>query len=667
LSTKSTHPKDTSVQRLSATRFSMVVVLTCTLLILIHLMASFFPDLRLWGIDQLHYFSLEARLLLSFFGLLILVPQVNRILAKALDRVFVSISERFKRVNKYLTCTALSLLSLIPFWLMRSKTPLLGDGYIRAHDIGIGRLIEITEPLDFYLHLLISRVFGWDGATTYMVLSCIAGASYIFLTLLICDVLGKDGKEKLFIFLIWFTMGANQLFFGYIESYTFMYTILCAYLLFSIRYLKQQGRFVLPCLFFLIACCFHLSALVVLPSLFYLAWIKPSASIRGEARRFKFSNIMGLTVVLSLLAIGFYLLKTYIPEASTDSFLIYPFGDGESFYSFFSLAHLLDFLNHQLLISPLIWVLWLVPLVFFRKESDFKENIVKFLLLTIIGSFAFALFIDPKLGYARDWDLFAFTGLGITFWGIYLTINICRKMKMVELSRLTLIIFVTASIFTLPWIWTNASEKKAIARFEDLLTLDEKRAPYGYETLASYFRDKDDQEKTVEFLKKAIAISPHPRYFGALGNAYQKLTRYHQAIEAYERSIQMEPNQKSIYAMYMNLGICLVEVGRYDEAISQLKKAISLKPDEAVLYYNLGRIMRRAEKYEEAVPYFEISLKLDPSNVYAYKILGITYAQIGKKEEAKRNLEKYLKSKPVDASQIEGILDSIDIDMKPIP
>jgi Tfp pilus assembly protein PilF len=663
------------IREFFSARKERLFLFTCAFLVLIHPIASFFPHLRLWGINQLHYFPLEFRMAVSIVGLLILVPRVNKTLTDFLHRVCKWLAEKFKKMNRYLKYSLVSLLSLIVFWILRAKTPLLGDGYLRAGELRLGELFSITEPLDFYLHLQIFRLFGLDGYTTYGVLSCIAGALYIFLILLFCDLWGKDGKERLFIFLILASMGANQLFFGYIESYSFMYVSMIAYIFFSMRYLKKKSGFLWPCLFLLLAASFHLSALFVLPSLFYLAFTAPPQPTRPKVRRsvdsneihrtgrVKFSNVVCLVCVISLFGLGLYLLKTYSLEEPPGSFLIYPFGGGESFYSFFSFTHLLDFLNHQLLISPVSVVLCMVFLIFWRW-INFKENAIKFLMWLMVCSFSFALLVDPKLGYPRDWDLFAFSGLGVTFLGLYLVLEIFRKEKMMELSRVTLILVVVSLVSTLPWILVNASQEKAVARVEYLLKTDEKRAAYGYETLACYFRDKGEHEKTVESWKKAIAINPNPRYLSALGNAYLRLKEYDKAMEVYDRFIQMAPNFPGVDHVYSDMGNFFVTVGRYDEAVSQLKKAISLRPDRAVYYYNLGNILGRVGRFEEAVPYFEMALRLNPDNTAVYKKLGICYGGMGKKEEAKRFLETYLKSMPLDAPAIKTIIDSIEFEIE---
>jgi tetratricopeptide (TPR) repeat protein len=658
-----------------------IIYTLCFFLILIHLVASFSPHQRLWGINLLHYFSLEFRIALSAIGLVILIPSVNKILADFFTRLSTWITERFKKVNKYLKYSSISLLSLIPFWILKAKTALLGDGYLRANDIAIGGIINVAESLDFHLHLVVARLFGMGGYTVYEILSYVAGALYIFLAFLICDLLGKDGKEKSFIFLILATMGANQLFFGYVESYSFLYVALLAYFFFEIRYLRQKSRFVWPCLFFLLATGFHLSTFLLIPSLFFLGLAKTPESDRQKVRGSRLFNMVSALGVVFLIAVAFYLLKTHALEEPPKSFLIYPFGDGESFYSFFSLAHLLDFLNHQILISPVSPVLWIVWLVLLGKVNSHEDKVVKFLLWAIGGSWGFALLADPKLGYARDWDLFAFAGLGITLLGLYLCLNAFRTLhQMVRdrkekaeklsqepygswLSRVTLVLFTASVIFTLPWILVNASEGKAIARYEDLLIIDQKRGGYGYETLASYFRDKGDYEKTIESLKKAVAISPNARYFAGLGSAYVKLGKYDQAIEAYNRSMQMEPNQMYLPLLYNGLALSLAKVERYDESVDNLKRAISLAPRNAEYNYNLGHILGLAGRYQEALPYFEMALKLDPNDVKTYKMLGVTNALTGRKEEAKKYFRIYLNSMPNDAETIKAIIDSLGIDM----
>jgi tetratricopeptide (TPR) repeat protein len=250
----------------------------------------------------------------------------------------------------------------------------------------------------------------------------------------------------------------------------------------------------------------------------------------------------------------------------------------------------------------------------------------------------------------------------VTLLALLLLLQVIRTETRLSLSGITLALVVTSLVSTLPWVWINASETKTVRRVEHLLQMDRERAAHGYEILACHFRDEGDHDRALEVWERAIAIDPTPRYFAALGNAYRRVERYEEAIQAYYRSIQEGGNFPGLPAVYSNLGSTLLRVGRYDEAASQMRKAISLRPDKADYYFNMGNILGKAGRYAEAVPYFETTVRLDPGKMRAYRALGVTLARLGEREKARECLEHYLKSMPEDAPQMRGIIDSIQID-----
>jgi Tfp pilus assembly protein PilF len=652
-----------AVNKESSDRLARMVLFCCGSLIAIHFVASFFPQARLWGINQLHYFPLFFRIILCAVALAVLIPRVGRMVTEPLGSAFGWMANRFAGINRYVKYSAAALVSMLVFWLLRTATPLLGDGYLRAGQLKFGVLMELTEPLDFYLHLIAFRWLGVDGYTTYAILSCVAGGVFVFLALLLCDAWGRNGGEKLLVFSMLVTMGSMQLFFGYVESYSLMYVLLAAYLLAGLLYLKGEAGFVWPYLFLLLAGGFHLAAFFALPSLFLLAWAKfPSSSEEGR-KGFGFARAMYLGGVLFLIIVGLYLLKTYAVERPPSSVLIYPFGSSESLYSFFSAAHWSDFLNEQFLISPVGALLLVALLVFFSRSINFKDSALRFLLWVTLCLFVFALFIDSKLGYARDWDLFAFTGMGVTLLGVYLILGLARRENGRNLGRITLALTLTALVSTLPWLLVNASEHRAVARLEDLLQMDRQMAGHGYEILACYFRDKGDHQQSLELWKKAITANPNPRYFASLGNEYRRVDQDEKAVEAYRKALEEGVDLPSRPGLYSNLGNTLAQLGRYDEAEAEMKKAISLRPDKAEYYFNLGNILGRAERYQEAAHYFEAAIRLNPDNTRIYKVLGWTYARLGEVEKAKACFERYLRSAPEDGRQIRGLIDSIQIEI----
>lgn len=67
------------------------------------------------------------------------------------------------------------------------------------------------------------------------------------------------------------------------------------------------------------------------------------------------------------------------------------------------------------------------------------------------------------------------------------------------------------------------------------------------------------------------------------------------------------------YALaHSNLGYCLFELGREDEAVSAYEYSISLDPEDAQCIYDLGCILFKMGRNEAAAENFEEALRLEP-------------------------------------------------------
>jgi Flp pilus assembly protein TadD len=66
---------------------------------------------------------------------------------------------------------------------------------------------------------------------------------------------------------------------------------------------------------------------------------------------------------------------------------------------------------------------------------------------------------------------------------------------------------------------------------------------------------------------------------------------------------------------------------KYEEAINELKKAMSLNPGNAEIYYNLGLIYENKNNMDEARDMYEKALAIDPNYKLARehlnKLIGI--------------------------------------------
>ena len=637
------------------TRLEKVVLFACASVILIHAVASFFPKERLWGVNHLAYFSFVPRWIMIILASLVLVPKVNTILYDAFASFFDLVDRNLRGIKRSYKYLVLSLGSMVLFWVFRARTYLLGDGHLRGRELVEGATFSASEPLDFYLHALAYRFLKLDAYQIYALISCLAGAVFVFSALWISHRMGKENRERVLVFLALVSMGSIQLSFGYKESYSLVYAAVMVYFLLSFLYLKDKGSLLLASLALLASISLHLSAVYLLPSLIYLYLVDPQA----ETKPFSFGRMSRLVFLLSLLGAGFiFLTAGGRGPGSIASHLIPLVGNESNAYSAFSGSHLMDMVNEQLLLSPAGVILWIVVIFCVRKIS-LKDRVTTFFVIVIALSLAFAFLMNPELGYARDWDLFSSTGLGYTLLGSYLVLNYLRESKIRRLNYVLLAVTSAALLSTLPWIYLNAQENKSVERFKVLLDLDAKGAGYGHEILGYHYRERGLTNEETEEWEKALAAAKVERYAASLGIGYLQSGRYRESAAAFRRAIQLNPYSAQ---NYNNLGIALFNDGQYDEAKKQYETSIQMDSGFWMAHQNLGVLYNAVGQYDKALEAIKKAIQIYPGDFKMYLVLASVYNNMGKPKEIIPFLEDYLKRKPQDHERVQKFLEEMKID-----
>ena len=526
------------------------------------------------------------------------------------------VNDRLSKINAYINYAVGSLLCIPIFWTLREKTHLLGDAGVRVGQIQKGVQLSPTEPLDVFLHSqayqLFHSLWNWNGFTTYAFLSCLAGAIFIFFALLLSKEIGQNKKESILVFGIMATAGAIQLFFGYVESYSYLYASIIAYLFFCVRYLKGKGSIALPCLAYLLSSSLHLSGFFLLPSLIYLFILKNrrdnrELEIGSDTRGFL---LVFITLFLSVAEIWLLRSMAFKEQETQLTYFFVPLvGGTEESYTLFSWSHLLDVVNEQLLIFPVAIAVWTTILFFWKRGRIITDQVSKFFICVVLSSFLFAILVDPKLGYARDWDLFAATGIGCMVLGVYLLAKRLKVEGFKNLNYAFSILIFSGLVCVSPWVLVNSSVEKSIQRFEDLLTLDKKRSAYGYEILARYYQRRKMYSLAIKQYELATQIQRHPRYLHQKATLHWMLRQNSQALKAITQALEIDSSRAEAYN---TKGLVLQSMKSYEEAEEAYKKALKLNPNLYLVYYNVGILYSRMGKYQEAQKHLEIFLKLSP-------------------------------------------------------
>jgi tetratricopeptide (TPR) repeat protein len=161
-------------------------------------------------------------------------------------------------------------------------------------------------------------------------------------------------------------------------------------------------------------------------------------------------------------------------------------------------------------------------------------------------------------------------------------------------------------------------------------------------------RDARRRELAAQDLLRNIRETGSARAHKLLGDCYQEMGRYREALEEYRRALEHPLGDR--FAAYSGIASSLRGLGRPDEALPYLQKALSLREDPA-LVANLGLYHLAKGERKEALAQLEKALRLNPDLTSLYPLLIGLYSELGMQDKATRVRE--LQAKATRASEGE--------------
>ncbi|MBM4307947.1 MAG: tetratricopeptide repeat protein [Deltaproteobacteria bacterium] len=160
-------------------------------------------------------------------------------------------------------------------------------------------------------------------------------------------------------------------------------------------------------------------------------------------------------------------------------------------------------------------------------------------------------------------------------------------------------------------------------------------------------------KKYEEGVKAAIAaLRPDPEMkeqrtnlgLGAMNNlgfCLANLGRYEEALECFRRNIKL------LNSAYFNMGLTLFKMKRYKEALGNFNKALDIKPDDPEYLDMVGQTYMELGRYKLAEKYLRKSIEKDPKYALAYYDLGVLLSRIKSRQaEAHQYLMTAIKLDP---------------------
>jgi len=373
-------------------------------------------------------------------------------------------------------------------------------------------------------------------------------------------------------------------------------------------------------------------------------------------------------------------------------------GSGAGLGYMFSAPHLRDFLDEQYLLGPLAAFLFVPAAVCAAmhrrtrgtgRASGLRQDDSRSREGSASGAFlclAAAVFLaaswtasDPALGYARDWDLFAPTGVTYSVAGLYLLATQVRAGA--ARARLLACGLLLSFLHLGAWVLVDHSEARSMARFvhlplgqgrtevvvgswhfrngrtDEAVTWFEKalranpRNPSAYAFLGYIDAQRGRMDRAADAYREAIQYRPDkPDYRHNEIQALEALGRYAETLPHYEMLARDEPETIENWLGYAR---ALRTLGREPAARDVLQRALARfeaarrrQPDDFERNIDVGALLSALDRREDALECFQRALRVQPDSDTALYNVGSMLVHLGRGTEARPYLERLLQLHP---------------------
>ena len=188
----------------------------------------------------------------------------------------------------------------------------------------------------------------------------------------------------------------------------------------------------------------------------------------------------------------------------------------------------------------------------------------------------------------------------------------------------------------------SAVQARAVEEWRQVIALVpfDPEAHYELGVLLDRIGQAEEAETQLQFALK-LKRDYYPSALNALGLVLARQDRLPEAVEKYEKAIQLKPNFAGALA---NLGTALDRLGRKTEAKARFEEAMRLDNTEAAV--GLGQLLDENGEVTAAMARYEEVLRLDPQNADAHYNLARCLGMLGRSAEAQQHYAEALRIQP---------------------
>ena len=182
----------------------------------------------------------------------------------------------------------------------------------------------------------------------------------------------------------------------------------------------------------------------------------------------------------------------------------------------------------------------------------------------------------------------------------------------------------------------NHDSTKAEAQFKLAQGIDANSEEVAL-NMARLYSEQGDPKRAADVLNAIPVDDRSPRIEFALGASYEQLKKNKDAIAAYHRALDMEPDNLDTERGLAN---ALLGDGQLDEALKVLTGIVAAEPQDAQSQVHISEIQRRQGHYDDALKTLEKAKPLAPDSLELTYNEALIYDALGRYDDATGVLTK---------------------------
>jgi len=197
--------------------------------------------------------------------------------------------------------------------------------------------------------------------------------------------------------------------------------------------------------------------------------------------------------------------------------------------------------------------------------------------------------------------------------------------------------------------------ESAISAYHQAIQIDPAFG-WPYSNLALSYLAKGKHAEAILLYQKSIELLSSDKEkalcWNGLGNAYRSINDYKDALTAYQKAAELDPQTAGMREgaetlhvgaglesakVWNDLGEIFLKTGVYTQAATAFSRAIQLDPSFGWPYSNLGRTLAAQGKHAQAIPYYQKSIELladRNDQAVSWNRLGNTYRKLNDYDNA---------------------------------